>query len=93
MKNKRARKVRKNLAMFLTSEEGKILKGNVVKTATFLGLLGAAMLPGDDALAQHSNYLHNSGGTGAHYSHGSHASHASHASHGSHSSHSSGGWC
>jgi len=68
-----------DLVRFLTSEEGKIVKGDIVKIAAVLGIIGGVM---QDASASHSNYLHNAGPGGAY-----HTSHSSHASHGSHSSH------
>ena len=84
-------KIRKDIARFLTSEEGKILKKDIVKAAAILGIIGATMMKAEDLLAQHTNALHNSGGQGSHVSHSSHASHASHGSHGSHGSHASHG--
>lgn len=90
---KRKRTLQESLLLFLSSEEGKIARGDALKAASLLGVVGAALGASEtEALAQHSNYLHNSGGApGAHYSHGSHASHASHGSHGSHGSHASHG--
>lgn len=92
-KRKRKRTLKAELLRFLSSEEGKIARGDALKAAALLGLLGGTLAAVEsEALAQHSNYLHNSGGApGAHYSHGSHASHASHGSHGSHGSHASHG--
>ena len=79
-----AKKSRQNndLARFLTSEEGKIVKGDVVKIAAVLGLVAGAIQPAS-AQYTHSNNLHNAGASGAYHSNG-HGSHASHGSHGSH---------
>ena len=68
-----------DLVRFLTSEEGKIVKGDIVKIAAVLGIIGGMM---QDVSAAHTNYLHNAGASGS-----GHTSHSSHASHGSHSSH------
>ena len=76
--------LKKDASVFLSSEEGKITKENVIKTAAALGIIGAALLKAAPAPAAHGNYLHNSGGA---------ASHTSHGSHGSHGSHCRGGWC
>ena len=72
-----------DLTRFLTSEEGKIVKGDVVKMAALLGIIGAAVQPAD-AQYTHSNNIHNAGSAGAYHSsgHGSHSSHGSHGSHG-----------
>jgi|GEM_PF-4789100 len=62
-------KVKRDLSMFLSSEEGKILKKDVVEAAAVLGILGAGLLHADPALADtvktHSNSLHNSFNNGA----------------------------
>ena len=75
--------LKKGVEVFLTSEEGKVVKQDVVKTAVALGIIGTALLKSaHDLPAQpHNNYLHNSGGTGMHASHASHGSHGSHGSH------------
>ena len=81
-------RVKGRIEMFLNSEEGKILKEDIVKGAALLGIAGGILAAGESsALAQHNNYLHNSGGSGQHVSHGSHGSHGSHSSRGSHGSH------
>ncbi|MDD2772775.1 MAG: hypothetical protein PHP45_03660 [Elusimicrobiales bacterium] len=62
-------KVKRDLSVFLSSEEGKILKKDVVEAAAVLGILGAGLLHADTALADtvktHSNSLHNSFNNGA----------------------------
>ncbi len=102
-------KVRKDASAFLSSEEGKVLKKNIVKTALALGLTAGAI---EDAVAQvHSNsahvdaahqdhvtqFLHNdlAAGTAGHSSNHVDAAHADvpHSDHTNHSSHGSGGWC
>lgn len=84
---KKKSKLKKNIKMFLNSEEGKMLGADIVKTGIALGILGTVV----DAQAQtweliHNNYFDR-------YTHVSHASHGSHSSHGSHGSHARGGWC
>ena len=37
-------KIKQDISRFLTSEEGKILKKDVVKAAAVLGVVGAAMM-------------------------------------------------
>ena len=74
---------------FLSSEEGKMVDSDVLKTAIALGIIGAALTEDASAQVVHTNYTTST----SHYSHGSHGSHASHGSHGSHGSHSRGGWC
>ena len=69
----------RDLSRFLTSEEGKIVKGDVVKIAVSLGLICGAV----QQAAAHSNYFTSA----SHFSSGTDVSHASHASHGSHGSH------
>ena len=93
---KKKSKLKKNIKMFLNSEEGKMLDADIVKTGIAMGIMGAAL---SDASALptplvHANYFtatthvsHMS--HGSHASHSSHSSHASHASHGSHGSHGS----
>ncbi len=82
MKNKKANKfpeIKKDLKVFLESEEGKIVEKKAVKLASAIVasgvFLAGVMTPVDTA-------------------HGAeHCAHASHASHGSHGSHGRGGWC
>ncbi|OGS11259.1 MAG: hypothetical protein A2234_11270 [Elusimicrobia bacterium RIFOXYA2_FULL_58_8] len=72
-----------DLSRFLTSEEGKIVKGDVVKIAAVLGIVAGAVQQAEAASGSHDNYFHNAGSAGTyHNSHGSHASHGSHGSHG-----------
>ena len=74
--------VKKNLKMFLTSEEGRIAKkkiGGMAGMSMGVGMGVAALLM----------YVKSAEAACAHTSHGSHSSHASHASHGSHGSHGS----
>jgi len=89
-------KLKEAASVFLTSEEGKIVKRDIIKTAIALGLVAGAA---GNAAAQHADVghadctdhvLHNDGATGAHNS--SHGD-AAHADHADHSSHDSGGWC
>jgi hypothetical protein len=84
----KTKKIKKNLKKFLSSEEGKITKKRIVQMGVILGV-ASSMIGFNEAMAQHTNYLHNSAGTGKHGSHSSHSSHGSHGSHGSHVSHSS----
>ena len=71
--------IKKNIRMFLNSEEGKMLDADIVKTGIALGIIGGAMADQASA-AIHSNYFTSN-------------AHVSHQSHGSHGSHSRGGWC
>ena len=90
---KNIKKVIKNdLTRYLTNEEGKVVKGNVVKTALALGILtafvqeSAALGHGNnDGHQSHNNLLHNSATQGTYHASG-HISHGSHGSHGSHAS-------
>lgn len=72
--------IKKDIAAFLTSEEGKVTKQEIVAGAVTVAMLGIAT----DAFAGHTNtgfnasYLHNNVGIGRHYSHANHASHGSH---------------
>ena len=69
---KKTSKLKKNIRMFLSSEEGKMLDSDIVKTGLALGILGTVMV--EQAAAQvHSNYFTSS----AHVSHQSHGSHGS----------------
>ena len=43
--------ISRDLSRFLTSEEGKILKKDVVKAAAVLGIIGAAIMHAEDLLA------------------------------------------
>ena len=84
MNNSNLPKIKKELKMFLVSEEGKIVEKNAVKLGVTLlavaGILSGVMKPTDVNAA-----------CGSHMNHGSHASHASHGSHGNHGR--GGGWC
>lgn len=96
--------LRKDASAFLTSEEGKIVKKDIVKMALAMGLAAASI---GTAEASHSNIghgdiahvdgmeqtLHNDGATSGHNSGHSSAAHSDVASHSDHSNHSSGGWC
>lgn len=86
MKRKSQKKpVKTDLTRYLTSEEGKIVKANVVKMAVALGIVGLAaqeVMAGHTS--GHNNSLHNAGSGGGAYHSSGHASHASHGSHGSH---------
>ena len=73
------KKTNGKIKRFLSSEEGKMVDSDVLKTAIALGIIGATA-PEDLSAQQpivHSNFTANTG----HYSHGSHGSH------------SRGGWC
>ena len=87
-------KVKKNIKMFLNSEEGKMLDADIVKTGLALGILGAVTADQADAQIGWSIQTHTNRFTdNAHLSVLGHTSHASHGSHGSHGSHARGGWC
>lgn len=72
--------IKKDIAAFLTSEEGKVTKKDIVAGAVAVAMLGVAT----DAVAGHTNtgfnasYLHNNVSIGQHYSHSNHSSHGSH---------------
>lgn len=89
--------IKKDLKMFLSSEEAKITKKDAFRLGSGIMLtLSMATLFPKKALAVEDystteSVIDNSGETGRHISHGSHASHASHGSHGSHGSHASHG--
>lgn len=74
MKNKSKKlvsKVKKDLEVFLSSEEGKILEQSVIETAAVLGIMGAGVMLADAhnaPPATHYNYLHNQNNRGAHIS-------------------------
>ena len=91
MAGKQKRKFSDDISRFLSSEEGKIIKSDVVKAAVVLGIAASALggiTEQADAVANHGNYFHSSGVQSGHISgHASHASHGSHSSHGSHGSH------
>jgi len=84
---KKNNKINNDLSKFLSSEEGKVVKGDVVKMALALGLVGVSV---QESMAGHSNtatsHFHNSGYAGAYHRSGQHNSHSSHGSHGSHAS-------
>ena len=86
MKNKIKKIIKNDLARYLTNEEGKVVKRNVVKMALALGILTTVLVEEADAdHASHNNVLHNSAANGTYHASG-HLSHNSHGSHGSHSS-------
>ncbi len=60
-------RAKKDASVFLNSEEGKILKKDIVKTALTLGMVVASV---DVAFSKHGSH-----GSGKHGSHGSHSSH------------------
>ena len=85
-------KIKKDIGVFLSSEEAKIVKSKALKAGIGLTMAAIALAKPLAALAQHTNYFSgnpNDCGCGCHVSHASHASHGSHASHASHASHSS----
>jgi hypothetical protein len=79
MKNKGKKvisKIKRDLKMFLNSEEGKILEKNIVETAAMLGIIGIGILPlSAQSTAVHNNYLHHSKGTDGIFNSG-HVSHS-----------------
>jgi len=81
-------KTKKNISLFLSSEEGKMINSDIVKLGVSLGVLGAGM-NADVSMAANAAGHTNSWSATSHSSHANHASHASHGSHGSHGSHSS----
>lgn len=73
--------IKKDIAAFLTSEEGRVTKKEIVAGAVTVAMLGIAT----DAMAGHSSHgsssqsrLHNSVSLGRHLSHAVHSSHGSH---------------
>ena len=74
--------IKKDLKMFLSSEEAKMTKKNAFRLGAGIMLtLGVAK----QVLAQHGSAIDNTAAhRGRHVSHSSHGSHASHGSHGSH---------
>jgi hypothetical protein len=94
MQNKKSiPKIKKDIGIFLSSEEGKIVEKDVIGLGIAMiavaGILGGVMIT-KDANAQCVHTSHGSHASHAsHSSHGSHGSHASHASHSSHASHAS----
>lgn len=79
---KKLPQIKKEIRDFLSNEEGKIVKKDIVKIG--LSLIALSAIFPSESSAQHANYLTNENKRGRHTSHSSHASHASHASHGSH---------
>lgn len=87
--------VKTDFTRYLTSEEGKIVKGDVVKMAAVLGII-AVVAPQEAAAhvshgsnptgGPNESILHNDGASGGAY-HSSGPTHKSHTSHGSHGSH------
>lgn len=70
--------IKRDLKMFLSSEEAKMTKKNALRlSAGIILALGMAK-----QAAAHTSQIDNSLATGRHISHASHASHASHGSHG-----------
>ena len=99
-------KLKKSINSFLTKEDGRISKENLIKTGVLLSAAAIAGLKSAEAAACYDPKSHNNhcnamalrhdfqseNTIGTHDNgHGSHASHSSHGSHGSHSSHGSGG--
>ena len=92
-------KLRKKISSFLTKEDGKISKENLIQTGLLLSAAALASLktvnagcpPDTTSHDEHCNELslryisQTARGTHQH-GHGSHSSHGSHGSHGSHSS-------
>lgn len=78
-KTQKLPQLKKQLRDFLTSEEGKITKKDILKIGLSLIAL-SLMLPSEGA-AQHTSGLRNDASQGRHVSHSSHGSHGSHGSH------------
>jgi len=100
IKNKIVPAIKRDIKLFLFSEEAKITKQSIFKIGMGLAVLGSMLnshLPG--AMGQtHASSFYNVGdhgehssGPGLHTSHASHGSHSAHGSHGSHGSHSAHG--
>lgn len=69
-------KIKRDLGVFLSSEEGKILEKNVIETAAVLGIMGAGVMISEaQSNPTHTNYLHNQGAAGQ--VRGRHVSHSS----------------
>ena len=92
MKKNLQKNIKRDLSRYLTQEEGKVVKGNIVKLAIALGIIGFGVSDayawnwpwassGHSNNSQHTNFLHNSASDGAYHNSG-HASHSSHGSHG-----------
>jgi hypothetical protein len=89
--------VKKDLKAFLTSEEGRINKKNLVKIGTILFVASKLLQQGITQGAEAPEFKNIPDVThqakkiafSSHVSHASHASHASHSSHSSHTSHAS----
>ena len=54
---KKPSKIKKNIRLFLNSEEGKMLDADIVKTGLALGILGTALVDQANAQQVHSNYF------------------------------------
>ncbi len=82
MKKRKFPKIKKDLKVFLSSEEAKITKKKALRLGAgvivTLGALNTAL----QKQASAQNYIDNAPATGRHVSHASHASHGSHGSHG-----------
>lgn len=97
--------LKKKVSAFLTKEDGKISKENLIKTGILVSIATVALTNSAkadcpmDTSVSHSDHCNAAGityatttATGSHsHSHSSHASHSSHSSHSSHASHSSHG--
>ena len=93
MKKNLQKNIKRDLSRYLTQEEGKVVKGNIVKLAIALGIIGFGVSDADaggfafpwdsqhGSSSKHTNFLHNSASDGAYHNSG-HASHSSHGSHG-----------
>ena len=94
--NKIYPRAKKEMKLFLSSEEGRITRKAIIKTAMATAFIGM-MVDASMVQAVHANsqsYLHYScapDGTNCNAAHSSHSSHGSHGSHGSHASHASHG--
>ena len=95
-------KLKKKISSFLTKEDGKISKENLIKAGVLLSAVAIISLKGTEAAHSDSHYNApdvNDVGTqysptqalGSHGQETGHNQHASHSSHGSHASHGSHG--
>ena len=84
-KYKKMPNFKKDIKDFLLSEEGKIIKKNIIKIGVSLATL-SMMFPAKSGFAYHENSFKSTGGTGGGGYHHSHGAHGSHGSHGSHTS-------
>ena len=87
IKKSKLPEIKKDIRVFLSSEEGKINKKSVADLGMMMIVLGmgvAGVMKSDQAQANCTHASHAN-----HSSHSSHSSHSNHANHGSHSSHSS----